>query len=67
MDRTTRNTNWIDKRRRQRQQGSLDVGFARNRIVLLTLRREVCASAWHRSVKHHQGTDVPRSPATGEP
>jgi len=40
----------------------LDAGFARNRIVLLTPRREVGGSAWHRRGKHNQGTDVPRSP-----
>ena len=38
-----RNTNRIDNRRAQRQQRSLDEGFARNLNVLLTLRREVMA------------------------
>jgi len=45
----------------------LGAGFARKRIVLLTLRREVDGSAWHRDGKHNQGSDVYCSPETGEP
>ena len=42
-------------------------GFAHNRIVLLTQRREIRGIAWSRSGKHNQGTHVPRSPGIGEP